>query len=198
MNYFDNVKAVLFQYKGLGEMTSSTGVVLIGRAPHIAPEAWLHSLFPPLVCDEVEALEREVHHDIPTVYKDFLLYYSNGISVFNNAIYLYGLRKIVGRTIEAVRQPFSLDIPNTIERPKNAKEEYLFIGGYSWDGSKIYIDGLTNKVYYCARWDATPLCEWNSFPEMLLSEIDRIRKHFDSDGKRIDKSIPTTPVPIKL
>ncbi|MCW3122348.1 MAG: / family protein [Flavipsychrobacter sp.] len=193
MNYFDQVKETLYQYKYLGEKILSTDVILIGKAPHIAPQAWLHCLFPPLSYKDVELLEREAQHNIPMPYKEFLLCFGNGISIFN-AFNLYGLRKILSRTTdEAIWQPFSLDTPNTIERPKNAKDEYLFIGGYNWDGSLLYIDGMTCKVYYCLKRDATPLYEWNSFEEMLVGEVKRIQKHFDKEGRRIDKSVPTTP-----
>jgi len=198
MNYFEQVKEVVYQYIHLGEKVLSTDAILIGHVPHMGPEAWLHKLFPPLTYQDIEELENAVQHNIPAPYKEFLLLYGNGIRIFSDSFNLYGLRKLLGRgTDETSAQPYPLDIPNTVERPKKANKEYLFIGGYSWDGSKIYIDGMTNKVYYCARRDATPLYEWNSFEEMLVSEVLRIQKHFDKDGKRIDKSIPTVPNIIK-
>jgi len=194
MNYFEQVKEILYQYKHLGEYTYPTGTKLIGRVPHVAPMAWLHLLFPPLIDKDIKKLEKEMKRRIPEPYKDFLLQYGNGISIFSDSLNLYGLRKMAGRSVDAAWQPYSLITPNTFERPKNAKDEYILIGGYGWDGSKVYINANNNKVYYCARWDATPLYEWNSFEEMLLSEVKRIQTHFDSEGKRLDKTVPVIPI----
>ena len=40
----------------------------------------------------------------------------------------------------------------------------------------------SDKVYYCARRDATPLKEWNSFSEMLIEEIQRLRSIHNNRG----------------
>ncbi|MBA3827882.1 MAG: SMI1/KNR4 family protein [Taibaiella sp.] len=197
MNYFEEIKNILFEYNRLGEDVTSSGAILIGKAPHIAPLAWLHSLFPPLNNIDIQTIEKNVGISIPEAYKNFLGMYGNGLRIFSDSFNLYGLRKIEGRSIEAVRQPYDLDIPNTDERPKYAEDEDFFIGGYGWDGSKLYVKKTTEKVYYCARRDATPLFEWSSFEEMLVSEVLRLQKYFDKDGKRIDKRMPTTPIIIK-
>ncbi|MBS1605312.1 MAG: hypothetical protein JST42_21790 [Bacteroidetes bacterium] len=94
----------------------------------------------------------------------------------------------------ASRQPFSPDISNIDERPENAKESYFFIGGYSWDGSKLYIDKATNLVHYCGRRDATSLYQWSSFEEMLVSEVRRICGLFDDKGVVKDPNRYTTPI----
>ncbi len=43
-----------FQNQGIEE-SQSTGAILIGKAPHIAPEAWLNTLYPPLSKNDVQA-----------------------------------------------------------------------------------------------------------------------------------------------
>ncbi len=123
---------------------------------------------------------------------------SNGLNVFVGEFSLYGLRKDLGRTIEASRQPYSPDIANIYERPKNAEKSYFFIGGYKWDGSNLYIDTKTNLVHFCDRWDATSLYKWNSFEEMLVSEIKRLVKLFGENGKITDAKLYTTPVPREM
>lgn len=197
MNYFNEVKKLLFRFEYLGIEKSELGAILIGKAPHIAPMAWLHSLYPTLTEIDVDILEKKLETIIPKDYKDFLLNYSNGLSIFVSKFSLYGMRKEIGRTIEASRQPFSLIIPNTIEKPKNAKENHFFIGSYNWDGSKLYIDSETGKVHYCDRWDAMSLYEWNSFEEMLISEVKRITSLFDEKGVIINEDLHTTPIEIK-
>jgi hypothetical protein len=197
MNYFEEVKKELYKFEGLGLEKSELGAILIGKAPHIAPMAWLHSLYPILTEAEVDLLEKNLGTAIPKDYKDFLLNYSNGLDFFASTFSLDGMRKEIGRTIEDSRQPFSLIVPNTIEKPNNAKANQFFIGGYEWDGSKLYIDNETSKVHYCDRWDATSLYEWNSFAEMLLSEVKRITSLFDEKGVILNEDLHTTPIEIK-
>lgn len=197
MNYFEEVKKELYSFEYLGLEKSELGAILIGKAPHIAPVAWLHSLYPTLTNEDLDLLEKELDTNIPKEYKDFLLNYSNGLSIFVSKFSLYGMRKELGRTIEASRQPFSLITPNTIEKPKNAKANHFFIGSYKWDGSKLYIDNETGKVHYCDRWDATSLYEWNSFAEMLVSEVKRITSLFDEKGVIMNEDLHTTPIEIK-
>lgn len=198
MNYFEEIKNELFEFKHLGEETvAETGALLIGRAPHVAPQAWLHKIYPVLSNDDIAKLETDLRTTIPNEYKHFLQHCSNGLNVFVSEFSLDGLRKQLGRSIAASRQPYGLDIPNVDERPENAKDSYFFIGGYSWDGSKLYIDKETKKVHYCARWDATSLYQWNSFEEMLLSEVKRLINLFDENGVIINENLFTTPVEIK-
>ncbi len=194
MEYFTDIKDRLYKFEKLGLEISELGATLIGKAPHVAPLAWLHSIYPILNDSDIIELNNKLGTEIPDDYKYFLTNYSNGLSLFVSKFYLYGYRKVLGRSIEASRQPFSLLTPNVDERPKNAKENHFLIGGYKWDGSKLYIDTNTGKVHYCDRWDVTSLYEWSSFGEMLLSETERIIKLFDENGVILDEDAPTTPV----
>lgn len=198
MKYFTKIKEQLYEFEKLGLEVSELGATLIGKAPHIAPMAWLHTIYPTLNDSDILELEDELGTKLPGEYKDFLLNYSNGLSLFVSKFYLYGYRKVLGRGIEASRQPFSIITPNIPERPENAKANYFFIGGYKWDGSKLYIDTNTDKVHYCDRWDATSLYVWNSFEEMLLCETKRIIDLFDENGIILDECIPTTPASARL
>jgi hypothetical protein len=107
--------------------------------------------------EEIYIIENEIKTDIPFGYKDFLMNYSNGINILSSTFSLYGLRKNNNREIDADRQPYSVITPNIFERPKNAKSNFFFIGGYNWDGSHLYIDIETNIVHYCKRWNAKSL-----------------------------------------
>ncbi len=196
MDYFEEVKKELFKFRKLGEEKSDNGTMLIGKAPHIAQFAWLHEIYPVLSNEDIITIERELGTSVPEDYRLFLQNGSNGLGVFVAKFYLLGLRKELGRTIEASRQPYSLNTSNIDERADKAKDSYFFIGGYKWDGSKVYIDKNTNKVHYCARWDATSLYTWDSFEEMIVSEVRRITALFDSNGTIIKKGTPTTPVEI--
>jgi len=196
MSYFDTIREELYKFENLGLEKAENGTTLIGKAPHIAPLAWLNKIYPTLNEDDIFLLEKELNTEIPADYKSFLINFSNGLNIFVTTFSLDGLRKDMGRTIEASRQAFSIITPNIKERPKNAKDNYFFIGGYNWDCSKLYIDKTTNKVHYCSEWDATSLYEWNSFEEMILSEIKRVFNLFDNKGIILDKNKHTTPIEI--
>jgi hypothetical protein len=197
-NYCEELKNELFKFRNLGEEVAQNGTLLIGRAPHVAPQAWLHSIYPVLNEQDIRDLEDEVKADIPLSYKEFLMNCSNGLGLFVGKFSLYGLRKQLGRSIEASRQPFSPVIANVDERPTNAKESYFIIGGYKWDGSKLYIDKDTNQVHFCDRRDTTSLYSWDSFETMVVSEVRRICTLFDEKGVVIDAKRYTTPIPRKM
>ena len=52
----------------------------------------------------------------------------------------------------------------------------------------------SDKVYYCARRDATPLKEWNSFSEVLIEEIQRLKSLHNADGMLQVPSEETLPI----
>lgn len=58
------------------------------------------------------------------------------------------------------------------------------------------ISTLDDKIYYCDRYDATPLKSWDSLSDMITSEIERIFSLFDTDGRIFNRMAPTTPVVI--
>lgn len=184
---------LLLDYQYLGKEELPNGTLLIGKAPHIAPMAWLHSIYAPLKLTEIEQLEEDCKHTISDDYKDFLLT-TNGLAVFNTTFSLYGKRDNYIRNVENAWQPFDIVTPNTFERPKNAKHNFIIIGSYSYDGSKLYIDNVSGKVYLCDRYDATPLYEWSNFETMLASEIARLCTLFDEEGKKLVKSKSTLPI----
>ena len=194
MDYFDLVLEKIFSIENLGIKKMNNGAVLIGAAPHVAQKAFNHGIFKPLESNDIDFLETENKTSLPKDYIDFLTQKSNGLNYFVGCLSFDGLRKQIGRDEEAAAQPFSLSDINVWEKPKNAKPEYFFIGGYGYDGSKLYIDKNTNKVHYCARRDATSLKEWDNFEEMIISETERIFKLFDDKGVRLVTSKETLPI----
>lgn len=180
-------------YKKLGTCKTKNKSLLIGRPYEEKPYWWLIKFFAPASKKHIKELEESIK--IPDVYKEFLLKYANGLNYFLGTFSLDGYRTNYKRILEeAIQQPFDILTPNTYERPRNAKPEYFFIGSYRWDGSQLYINTLDNHVYFCGRYDATPLKEWNSFEEMLVSETKRILTLFNENGEKIDEAQSTLPV----
>ncbi len=148
---------------------------------------------PPLVEKEIYKLEEDMKTKIPEAYKNFLKW-SNGMNLFSGSLSLDGLRGLNYREGDQAIQPFNLVTLNTLERPKDSKDEYLFIGSYNWDGSKLYIDNSSSKVYRCDRYFSQEVKnEWSSFEEMFNSEVIRLSKLFDHEGRELNEDVPTTP-----
>ena len=168
----------------------------IGKAPHIGEYAWLNVMYPCVTETEVCDLEKRLGIAIPKVYKDFLMNVSNGFDIMNCTLALHGCRTSYDRSDLDSWYPFNLEDVQKYERPKNATPEMFFLGTYEYDGSKLYLNTLDDKIYYCDRYDATPLKSWDSLSAMLTSDIERIFGLFDADGHCIDEDVPTTPVVI--
>ncbi len=194
MKQIEKLLFLLYRYKDLGIEHTINKSTLIGKVDFIGKNAWLNKIYPALTVEECDNLELQINSSLPPDYRIFLTQCSNGLNVLLSTISLYGLRKETGRSIEASRQPYSIITPNVFERPANSKDSFFFIGGYNWDGSHLYIDKETNTVHFCTREDATSLISWNSLEEMLLSEIERVYKLFDKNGKEIDECVPTIPI----
>ena len=192
--YTEFIDNIVSRYKHLGSNKLVNGTELIGHVPHIAPQAHLHILFCPLNNEEIEQMTNML--GLKILPSNLIEFYSkfNGISLFSDSINIYGLRNNFNRGIEDVWQPFSILTPNKLERIKDSKKEYLYIGGYRYDGSKIYLDTISNKVYRCSRESSKPLNTWENFGIMLLSESKRIDLLFDENGRKLNPRIPTTPL----
>lgn len=190
---YEEIKEKLMKFKCLG-YEEREGCLLIGKPNYLPKFAWLVTIFAPLSQDDYNNMKNTYRINVPSTYKEFLTEFSNGLDIFSGTFSLEGYRKHYKRDESAILQPFALNISNVYERPKNAKDNYFFIGSYDWDGSTLYIDCNTNHVHLCQREDSTSLYEWNSFEEMLSSEIDRIFSLFTEDGRQIDENQSTLPI----
>lgn len=192
MDYFDRVVEILRSYETVGVRILENGTRLIGHVPHVAPEAWLHGLFPPLSATDIVRMESELGIQIPRMLSEYYAR-SNGMYAFSHHLYIRGIRRSFSRVGDDAWQPFSIRTPNVDERLRNAKPTSLFIGGYQPDGSKLFIDVADARVYRCGKLSAKPLNEWPSFDVMLESEVRRLATLFDLQGKILNPSKPTTP-----
>ncbi len=193
MDYFDKVKAVINNYSFIGQQVLADGTILVGKAPHIAPLAWLHNIYPVLSKEEIYLIEYKTGVEVPDAYAHFLTHHSNGLMFFVATLSLHGLRKRMGRSIEDAWQPFSIDTRNTFERVDDASPFHFFIGSYNWDGSLLYIDNKTGKVHRCSRKTVKPLNTWDSFEEMIVTETERIALLFDERGVKKNEKAATMP-----
>ena len=180
MEYVRYIQALIEEQKSLGAVEGEV-VSRYGHIPRLAPEAYNIYTFTPLTEERLALLEQVLNREVPEQYKIFLTLVSNGMHIFNRCLSLDGLQGSINRKL-GIQGPFDLSIPNVYERPSNADASCFFIGGYSYDCSKLYMRSGSQKVFYCPRWDITPLKEWNSFSEMLIEEIQRLRSLHGADG----------------
>lgn len=192
MDYSKYINAKLARYREFGCEKLSNGSELIGRAKFIAPFAYLHSLYAPLNEKDILMMEEKLKFVFPMSIRNFYQSF-NGLKLFNTALNFYGLRTSTSRSVDASRQPFDIFTVNVDERIAGAGNNLLFIGGYSWNKSKLYIDINTERVFFCSSESATPLLQWDSFDIMLQSEIDRLIDLHSEEGKNIPFK-PTVPI----
>ena len=180
MEYVRYIQALIKEQKALGAVEGEV-VSKYGHIPQLAPEAYNIYTFAPLTDEQLALLERVLNREVPKQYRAFLTHVSNGMHIFHRCLSLEGLQGSINRKL-GIQGPFDLSIPNVYERPSNADASCFFIGGYSYDCSKLYMRSGSQKVFYCPRWDITPLKEWNSFSEMLIEEIQRLKSLHGADG----------------
>lgn len=187
-------KKIIERAKDFGFRIQKDETELFGQVPHVAPLAWLHIIYHPITEIEISKLEKEVKQPIPIAYKKFLCQEHNGLSIFSNSLNLYGFRKHYNRkSLDFL--PFDLATPNTYEKPKDAAINHFIIGGYKWDGTLVYMDSKTSKIYRCVRESIIPLNSWPSLDVFLRKEITRISKLFDNSGRQKNDDVSTAPNP---
>lgn len=171
------------------------GATLIGHPDYLKEHWWLMVLYPQLSDEDIELIENRVSVKLPDSYVFFLKNISNGLTFQFGDFYLYGYITEYHRDVE-YRQPFDILVPNIDERENihNLKQDCFIIGGYSYDGSQLYIDTNNGKIYLCSNTDSTPLFSWDSFDEMLQSELTRLYDLYSEDGLCIDEDKSTLPM----
>ena len=193
MEYIHHIQALIEEQAVLG-VDKGEVVSKYGHITQLGSEAYNIYTFAPLTEERLALLERVLNREVPKQYRTFLTYVSNGMHIFHRCLSLLGLQGSINRKL-GIQGPFDLSIPNVYERPSNADASCFFIGGYSYDASKLYMKDDSDKVYYCARRDATPLKEWNSFSEMLIEEIQRLKSLHGADGMLKSTRRSTLPIP---
>ena len=192
MEYVRYIQALIEEQKALGAVEEELGS-RYGHIPQIAPEAYNIYTFAPLTEERLALLEQVLNREVPEQYKIFLTLVSNGMHIFNRCLSLDGLQGSINRDL-GIQGPFDLSDTNVYERPSNADASCFFFGSYSYDASLLYIKDDVSTVYYCDRRDATPLKEWNSFSEMLIEEIQRLRSLHGADGMLKSTRRSTLPI----
>lgn len=192
---FDLIRTLLLKYSAFGCEKTKNGATLIGHPSYLRDNWWIVVLFHILTDDYIKEIEKICSIKLPASYVYFLENVSNGLVFQFGTFYLYGYVTIFNRDIEN-RQPFDIFTPNVDERDfySNLKQNMFIIGGYNEDGSQLYIDTLTGRIYLCSECDSAPLYSWECFEDMLISELTRLYSLYTEDGRPIDSEKTTLPI----
>lgn len=138
MDYIEKLNRLIDEQKKYGYVKTPKGEQ-IGHVPKRAPLAYNIELSQKLDISLINSLEKRLQREIPTAYKHFLTEYSNGLHYFFT-LHLYG--NLDGLLDRSGKEVIVWDLArlNRYERPKNSGKDIFFIGAYSRDASKIYVN----------------------------------------------------------
>ena len=193
MDKFDEFISILRQWETGGKRILKNGAEQICHVPHVAPAAWLHLIYAGLSNKQIKLMEKDLNQKLPKDVNSFLIK-ANGINIFSDSLSIFGYRSSFSRIGDEAIQPYDLSSENQDMRSYKPAS-WLGIGGYSWDGSTVFYDlsASQTEVFRCERYSTIKVNRWESIIDWLMSETKRLSGLFDSTGKKIDKSIPTTP-----
>ena len=91
----------------------------IRKLPDKRALGYLHKLHTPLSEEGLRKLSKVYDHRLPSEYENFLRW-SNGASLFDNNVYLYGLVDTLDRSLSPdAQQPISIEMANVGFRADN-------------------------------------------------------------------------------
>ncbi len=192
MSEFKKILPILETAGALGKRQVPNGAVLIGHVPHVAPEAWLHEMFPPLSAASISELSQQIGQPVHADFCEFLQH-SNGLMTFSCALAIYGKRSGYSRRPDD-REPFCIVSPNTLERPDHAQDGVVVIGSYRQDGSLLLLDSADGSVFRTKARSKKVLNRWPGFWDMLYQEAQRLATLFDANGRQFP-NVKTAPTP---
>lgn len=189
---YEKVKDTLLRWKSYSynETNNMWGAVQICHVPHVANQAWLHTLYMGLRSEELTQLEAEmakIRKIVPKDYQEFLSY-TNGAKLFSGNIALFGFSKsqINWNITEGVDafQPYDLYWEN-YSIWKRVPPKWLLIGSLVQRAREVYID-LDGRVFECEYRKSEVVREWPSFWELILYYVDFLSTKFDERGVATD------------
>ena len=185
LTFKSKVVVPLETWSCLGEKTNAMGNRLIGHVPHIAPKAYLHTIFAPTDSEEYNDFEHRLGRPVPSLLKRFLSL-ANGMGLFVDSIRIMGFVPYQKKfESHPYNYPSNILIPNSTARIKGLLEESVVVGWYKWDGSYASIEPGGQVVRFDARGHGGILQTWSDFDSWIMSEIVYYSQFFDKQGKMI-------------
>lgn len=171
------------------------GGVVLCHTPFVAPQAYLHTIYPVLAPAQFEQVEGTIARTLPEDYHGFLRLVGNGARLYN--LSLYGLVGQLRRdATDPLGQPISLRYGNLVERPLGLQEDAVAIGGMvGWSSRGLLIMQPGGEVLLIHPLDSNDVAaRWPDLDGMLHDEIARLSGLYDSKG-RLTASVTETMHP---
>lgn len=187
-----NVLAVLAGYDHSGDRESEIAF-LRTRTPWVAPEAYLHIIYKPIVDTALLKMMAD-ELALPASMIEFLQQ-QNGARLFSGNFSLFGIAspgQLLSRKGILSLLPFDIARENR-ERRFSYKQRFLAVGGYGFDGSTALLDRLEGRVTVVKSGSDQPIMSWTGFEEWLESEITRLSSLFDNVGRLLAEESATVP-----
>jgi hypothetical protein len=162
------------------------GGILFGHTPHVAEFAYLARVYDAAPPDQVRAWATA--HDWDNPYLAFLTEVANGLSFAN--VNLFGVIEQIDRSGRGAGQAISLDYGNVVERPVGLDETDMVIGGIvGWSSKGSYVMGREGAVRLTHHKDGADVAaEWPDLHSMLRSELTRVARLHDQEGRELGTS----------
>jgi hypothetical protein len=180
-DYFDVLLKMLEGWAlKCGERILSNGTKLICPTPHIATEAWLHGMFPPLEIEKIDELENQGGFKLPDDFREFLKR-ANGTFLFSYTISIWGVRANYSRTGDDAWQPFDLlDHNGKWERPEGSPDSIIYFGSNAHGNNWCFFEFHENsyRIGETSREKFLPIAYWPDFWKWLIENVNELSEAF--------------------
>ncbi len=153
-----------------------------------ASELWMHNFFPPLMDEELEAMEAYFGFALPRPFREWFSF-SNGGTFYADHLNMYGWmnerfsRFAVGTGLWSITQL------HAEMRRAGAPEHLWFFGAYTlrWDTHNyLYLDRETGLVHQTVSGeDWTPRGTWESVEALFEEAADTLDTYWNERGVRV-------------
>lgn len=167
------------------------------RVRHVAPEAYLHTIYKPAAPHLVHEVSE--HLQLPASVRRFYAKW-NGAHLFASALAIFGCRPagaLLNRSDWVHPPPFDLRDANDEEALILSKADAVAVGFYRYDGSLACVHRQSEEVVYLSGEErhASGL-RWKSIDHWITAEIERMSFLFNEQGRLLvpkEHQIPEPP-----
>jgi hypothetical protein len=189
---FRTVLEIVGRWSAAGETHLANGTHLICPTPHVAPEAWLHVVFPDLSSDDIGTLSLGPNRsEVPGEFQQFL-HCANGLLLFSYQLSVWGIRQSNVRAGDEAWQPHDLSQHNTNGmRPDGSPDTILYFAGDEGGASWCFFEPVgkgRNRVGVTPRNQFQPTNYWSDFWTWLLDRVQCLSFLYDAAGNPIPYS----------
>ena len=181
---YNQLIANIETWSRLGVETLPAGTRRIAHIPHLAPHAYLHTIFPPLPAGEIGAMEVLVGKAFPPSLV-FFFSRTNGMHLFHQ-ISVYGLRTTYDRTnIPAMlEQPFDIGLPNEAAAANEALRTCIVAGSLIEEETDICVGESGEAFFWDKKAEKLLPLRFDNIIECLLWLFSTASLFFDDRGRK--------------